>query len=149
MDKKFKQFFESEGLTVDGNSAYGNLYGYEVSFAYRKFDSVSPVQVLIACYTTDEQKRLIDDELRKKAYKFLRWQFTRYGLFVGINGMTLGSVLKKLDDLIVGICDVLKLGGALGVGYCPVCGSELTADSQAYTVEKFFKVTMGNDCAGD
>lgn len=148
MNKKLEQFFETEGLSVSGNSAYGNLHGFEVSFSYFMLDTESPIQALICCYTNDEQNRQINQELSKIKNRYFKWQFTRYGLYIGINGLTMNSVLKELNSLLTSVCDILKSEGALGLGHCPVCGNELSSDSQVCTVESF-KVTIGSDCVGD
>lgn len=152
MNKHIKQYCEEKGLTVDGNTAYGTLNGFETNFKLDNLDNYNPLKFHINCYTTDEQKRNIESELRKKAFKFFRWQFTRYGIFIGVNYFTNKSAAKRLPSLMDETIEVLKSNGALGTGYCPICGKELTADAnRPYSIDEIYrlKVTADDECVND
>ena len=41
--------------------------------------------------------------------------------------MTINSLLKQLPDMLEKIVSVLNKNGALGTGYCPLCGKQLVA----------------------
>ncbi len=150
MNKLFKTFCEGRGLTVNGNNAYGTFNGYELSFILQNLDSVSPVKIHLNCYTTDKQKMDIESALRSKSYKFFRWQFTQYGLLIGLNAMTNKGMLNRLPQIIDETCEILNNNGAKGAGFCPICGNELNADdSKPYFIENLMKVTIDNQCASE
>lgn len=147
MNKKYTAFFTEKGLKVEGNKAYGKLNGYETNVIYNVLDSVSPVFLSIACYTTDEQKRTIEAQIRNAKIKFCRTAFTQYGLCVGLNGMTAASLLKRLPELFEFFYKTLENNGALKAEYCPVCGNKLSEDSfKTCTVDNGITVTIDNDC---
>ncbi len=147
MNKKYAAFFTEKGLNVEGNRAYGKLNGYETNVIYNALDSVSPLILSISCYTTDEQKRTVEAEIRNAKLKFCRTAFTRYGLSVGLNGMTAASLLKRLPELFEFFYKTLENNGALNAEYCPVCGNKLAEDSyKTCTVDGGVTVTIDNDC---
>ena len=151
MNKHLKSCCEEVGLTnVNGNFAYGKTNGFDASLAYQAFDAVSPIRVHINCYTTDAQKRNIESALRKKDIKMFRWQFTQYGLMIGLNGFTNKSAAKKLPSVLNETCEILQQNGALGAEFCPVCGNLLTeSPHKNYTVEGWLSVTADNECIAD
>lgn len=147
MNKKYAAYFTECGMTVNGNRAYGIVSGYEVNVLYQALDTVSPVLLYISCYTTDEQKRAIEAEIRNAAIKFCKTTFSAYGLIVGLNGMTASGLLKRLPDLFNLFFEILGRNGALHSGFCPVCGNELTEENaKKCTVIDGITVTLDGDC---
>lgn len=153
MNKKLTAFFAGYNMTVDGNSAYGNVKGYETSATIVKFDNVAPVRFHVSFYATDEQKRKIEADIRNMTIKFFKMQFSPYGLTLGFNDLTLGKLLKRLPTVLDGIYAVISESGAMNGEYCPVCGEPLDrsqADGGAPTFKKCkidgFTVTIDNDC---
>lgn len=58
------------------------MNGFETNVRLDNFNNVSPLQIHISFYATDEQKRAMADELRRASYKFFNFQFTAYGLML-------------------------------------------------------------------
>ena len=146
MNKKLTEFLTEHGLTVNNNRAYGVFGGFETNVELRTFDNVAPFYLLFSCYATDEQKRTITQQLNAQAIKFLKFAFSPYGLEIGLNDITLGRLIKRLEEVLNKICTILTENGALGVGYCPVCGNALDfADSKKCNVEGF-TISIDNTC---
>ncbi len=148
MNKKLTAFFTERGLTVTGNKAYGKMNGFETNVRLDNFNNVSPLQIHISFYATDEQKRAMADELRRAAYKFFNFQFTAYGLMLGLNGMTCSSLCKRLPEMTDNILSVISQNGGLN-GVCPVCGKEIEeGKSRSCTVDGA-TITMDEECIGN
>ncbi|MCM1290161.1 MAG: hypothetical protein NC132_05395 [Corallococcus sp.] len=146
MNKKLAAYLTERGLTVDKNRAYGVFNGFETNVEYRVFDNVTPLYLHFSCYTTDEQKRTVQQELNAAAVKYLKFAFSPYGLELGLNDLTLGKLLKRLDEILNKVCASLKDNGALGVGYCPVCGNALNFDQSKKCTVNGITVSIDNDC---
>jgi len=146
MNKKLTAFLTERGLTVNNNNAYGVLGGYETNVVYRMFDNVSPLYFHLSCYTTDEQKRAIQQELNAASIKYLKFAFSAYGLEVGLNDMTLGKLIKRLGDVLDKICSTLSANGALGIGYCPVCGNALNFEQSKKCTVDGLTISIDNGC---
>ncbi|MDE6274804.1 MAG: hypothetical protein K2L87_07150, partial [Clostridiales bacterium] len=67
MNKKFAMFFSGYGMTIEGNSAYGVIKGYETTATVAMLDSRSPLKMHISFYATDEQKSMIEQKIRSLA----------------------------------------------------------------------------------
>lgn len=149
MNKHIQRYCEDRGLTVNGNYAYGTINGYEANLCLQIMNSVIPLQIHLSCFTTPDQKMAINAELARKKYKYLRWEFTSYGLFLGLNGITVKSTAARLPALIDEICSMLQYFGARGMGFCPVCGNEIAPGAgKIYTVDNTLHVTLDGNCAG-
>lgn len=131
MNKKFERFFVEQGLNVMGERAYGTLRGYETNVVLNNFDTASPVKMHISFYATDEQKSRMNDAFTAAKLKFFRCQFTPYGVFIGLNGWTLNSLLKKLPSLFDLFCTTIETNGGLKSDYCPVCGKQIFGEQAA------------------
>ena len=149
MNKKIKLFCEERGLEVSGNTAYGIMNGYETNFCLQNFDAVSPIKIHLSCFTTDEQRRVIAETLRKKEGRFLHFEFTECGLNIGIGGWTNNSIMNKLPAIIDETCGALTDNGAVGTGFCPRCGNELKPGFyRTYNINGL-KISLDSDCADD
>ena len=42
MNKKIQAYFEGKNFTISGNTAYGNLNGYEANVFVQTLDNVAP-----------------------------------------------------------------------------------------------------------
>ncbi len=146
MNKKFTAFFNGLGMTVNKNSAYGVVNGYETNARLNNFDNVAPLLVHITCYTTDEAKRNIANALRAAAIKFCNFQFSPYGLTVGLNDMTGGRLLKRLNGVLDLLYSTIAANGGLGVGYCPVCGKALEAEQAILCQVDGFTISLDEEC---
>ncbi|MBQ8771875.1 MAG: hypothetical protein IJZ28_01625 [Clostridia bacterium] len=146
MNGKLKKYFEGAGLHINGNYAYGMLNNYEINVQVRVLDTVAPVLIHVSCFTTQVQKMQIDAELRAEKIKQLNYQFTPYGITLGLNDFTVGALVKRLDRDLGRIFAIISQNGALGAGYCPVCGNPLDfADSKKANVEGF-TISIDNTC---
>ena len=141
MNGKLKQELERLGLTGSGNRYYGALFGYETNVLVNNF-----VFVNISFYRSVEQQNAIQHDLLVTKSKFVNWQWNNYGLTLSINGWTFGAIAKNLEAQLKSVCDVLANNGALGVGYCPVCGKELDFENTKKCLIDGATVSIDNDC---
>lgn len=146
MNKKIATFFAANGMTVNGNNAYGQVRGYETNGVLSNFDSVSPFRLHISFYATDEQKRTIEAILRGAALKFFNFRFTPYGLLVGLNDMTMGKLVNRLPSVMDFIYGAISETGALGWGYCPVCGNPVENPEEKKHVVDGLTITIDDAC---
>lgn len=145
MNKKFDELFTSYGLKIDGNYAYGNLKGYETNILVNTL-SAPPVIMHISFFATDEQKTKIMEEFANIKSKYLRYDFTGYGVTIGITGFTINKILSTLPDTINGIIDILKNNEATGFGFCPICGKEMDVEKSKTANIDNFLITLDEDC---
>lgn len=149
MNTKIANFFMEKGFNVTKNYAYGHLNGYETSVVYAPMETIAPVKIHFACSIPANNKKMLDYELRNSKIKFLTFEVTIYGLYIGLNDMTNGSLVKNLPGKLSIIFELLNQANARGLGYCPVCGDEIDLnDSKRYVIDGF-EITMNNSCATD
>lgn len=147
MNKRYTEFLTSLNMTVKGYKAYGIIQGFETNFVLVPLDNQFPVRIHFSCFTTDEQKRNILDDLRKAGIKFARFEFTTFGLYVGLNDFTSNKILKRLGDIINNVIGILSSNGAIGAGCCPVCGEPCTEENaRPYNLE-YGKIIIDDECA--
>ena len=146
MNKHIAAALTQMGMSVNSNLATGRYKGFEINAFYSAFDNVAPTKIHISCYTTDEQKRQINDALRAAATKYTKYSFTQYGLLIGMNDLTAKRLAGRLQALVDMVADILKNNGALGEEFCPVCGKPLnTSEHKAYTIDGI-QITLDSDC---
>ena len=149
MNKKIKTFFEELGFSIEGNNAYGNLKGYEVSANIVMLDTVSPVKLHVNLFAPGELKSVIVKELKDLKFKFFVAEEDLYGIFLGFNDpLTVGRLLKRIPEMLDKIFEVFEKYNAKGIGYCPICGEPLKEESKKYKVE-WTLITMDNDCVSN
>ena len=146
MNKKVVKFFSSYGMSLNGKTMYVKINGYEANVQLSQFDNVSPLKIHVSFYATDEQKRTIETAIRNLALKFFRMTFTKYGISLGFNGMTLGGLLKRLPPVLEQIFGILSENGALPAEYCPVCGNLLEEGKFKTCQINGNTITIDNDC---
>lgn len=133
-------------MTIEKNSAYGVVKGYETNASVAVFDNTYPYKVHISFYATDDQKRNIETALRNLTLKFFRFRFTQYGVTLGFNGMTANKALAGMSDALDKIYAVLDGNGVAGNSCCPVCGKPLDTSVTRKCNIDGFKITIENDC---
>lgn len=149
MNKKIGAFFEERGFAIEGNCAYGKIDNFDASVFVAILDNVAPVRIQLSLHAVGPTRSRILDELRALKFKFFRVEANLYGIVLGFNGMTINSLLKQLPDMLEKIVSVLNKNGALGTGYCPLCGKQLVEGSyKAYVVENWIKVNIDEECVG-
>jgi hypothetical protein len=147
MNKKLADFFKGYGMKIDGNHAYGQLKGYETNVTVRIMDNISPVIIHFSCYSTAEQKRSIEQAFREAAIKFCRCSFTEFGMAIGLNDITIGTLIKRMPDLLNQFVGILSLNGSLDARYCPVCGNELDIASTKKGMVDGMYIMIDHHCA--
>ncbi len=147
MNKKLASFFLSYGMKIDKNRAYGLVNGFETNAIVRTLDNVAPLTFHLSFYATDAQKHDIEGALRSEGIKFFVFQFSPYGITLGFNDLTIGKLLKRLPLLLERICELIRRSGALGAGYCPVCGKQFTQGEAGNYLLDGFTLTMDRECA--
>lgn len=146
MNKKFVKFFENYGLTTNGKFAYGTIKGYETNATLIPLDNTAPLRIHISFYATDAQKQAMAAAIRNLALKFFRMEFSTYGLTLGFNGFTLGSLLKRLPEHLDKIYAIISENGALTSEFCPVCGNQLQEENLKKCNIDGYTITIDNDC---
>lgn len=137
MNKKFAAFFAEQGMTIDGNHAYGIVKGYETNALLVNMNYTAPLRLHFSFYATDEQKRNIEDDLRAATVKHCQFRFTPYGLVFDLTDMTLSRLCKRLPELYDTFLRILSENGALSAEYCPVCGKSFAANKQTCHIDGF------------
>ena len=146
MNKKIQNYFEAKGFVVNGNTANGNLNGFESNLMVKILDNVAPVRLHIAFYATEDAKRKIANEIRDLKIKFLQYTFDAYGIMLGMNDVTVGKLMTRMDDILAKVFEVLTTNEALGVGYCPLCGEALDlTGSKKYYID-WARITLDEKC---
>ena len=148
MNKKLAFYCEEKKLMVDGNNAYGIIDNYEVNVVYRVMDNVAPVLVHISFYASNEDKRIMVNQIREQKIKFLQVGTDPYGLSIGLNDFTVGALMKRLDNIITTVLSVVKSNNGKNISYCPLCGEELSEESKIYNVDGL-RFKLDSKCVSD
>lgn len=125
MHKKLAEWAVSRGLEVGLESAKGKLNGYEITIGYNPMSNTAPVYGHISFYASENEKYSIINYIKSLKIKFLVYQPTVFGLSFGLNDLTLGALLKKLDNNLESLFTAIKNNGGIGAEYCPYCGEAL------------------------
>ena len=126
MNKKIKEYFIAKGLVIEKNQGYGVINNYEVNLNVEMLHQVCPVQLHFSMHVEDDKKEQIINDLNSLGFKRITFEFTPYGLFVGLIYMlfiyivsslintgfavTTTSIIMILSGVIAGI-----IGGIVGV----------------------------------
>ena len=143
MNKKLLEAFSQAGVAFEKNRGYGVVNGFETNV---KYGTVAPIIIHFACYATDEQKRTILKALAAEKIAFANFLFDKFGLGLLINDWTGGTLAKRLSTVFEKICNVLTSNGALGVGYCPVCGNALDYENCKKCIIDGMSISIDNTC---
>ncbi|MDD5602143.1 MAG: hypothetical protein PHP78_04180 [Candidatus Izemoplasmatales bacterium] len=149
MNRKLADFFMGYGMKINGNNAYGVVSGYETNVIVRVLDNVSPVAIHFSCYSTSEQKRFIEQAFRAAAIKFCRLSFTEYGIFIGLNDITIARLIKRMPDLLSHFIGILSQNGARDANFCPVCGDELDIVTTKKVIADGLYFIIDNNCVAN
>ena len=132
MNKAVARFLTEQGLTVSGNTAYGEVGGYEVNASLHTMTGGStPLHIHFSCFTTPEQKDAIKEAFVATGLfgiALLGW--TPLGVTIGSKLPTLKKFAQRLADALRQLPQILSANGALGLGYCPACGKPLSGESK-------------------
>ncbi len=146
MNKALTRFFTEQGLTVSGNTAYGEMGGYEVNASLHTMTGgPTPLHIHFSCFTTPEQKNAIEGAVQTAGLSgvaLLGW--TPYGMVIGSRLPTFKKFAQRLAEALCQLSQILSANGASGVGYCPVCGGSLSEESKVCLLNGM-QITM--DCA--
>lgn len=145
MNKNLVELFKGYGMSIDGNRAYGIVKGYEVSMYMKTFDNVTPFRMHFAFYANDDQKRGIENLMSNIDIRGVKG-FTKFGLELGMNDLTVGRLAKRLPAIIDGLLNAISANGALGFGYCPVCGKQTEEGNVKKCRIDGFDVTVETGC---
>lgn len=146
MNKKVQEFLTQHNLAINGNNAYGVYNDFETNFVYASATSQYPLFFHFTCYATEQQRQDIMRAIADERFKYLTAEFSLFGLSVAITGITLSSAVKTLEETLNRICSIMKEYGALGVGYCPVCGQTLNLNDSKKCNINGITVSMDNNC---
>lgn len=147
MNKLINEFCIKHSLNVENdNCAHGFIMNYETNLCFIPLDNVSPVRLFISCFVPDDKKEAISKQLNDLNYKHLKYDFTQFGLVVGLNAMTLKKLMAVIDDIVDSVYGILKNNEILDSSYCPICGNSLDETNSYVANVAFGKVTIDNDC---
>ena len=141
MNGKIQKELLRLGLNGSGNRFYGALFGYETNVSLTNL-----VLVNVSMYRTPAQQEAIQSELTQNRPKFVNWQWDAYGITLSISGWTGGTIAKNLEAQLTSFCEIFARNGALGAGYCPVCGKELDFQNSKKCQINGNTITLDNDC---
>ncbi len=144
MNKKIAALCEQNNLQVIGNDAYGINKGYETNLFYNQFDR-TPIRVSIAFYATEEQRQEIVNKISSFQLGIILTP-SMYGISFGLNGLTLNGALKKLQEALDKIIEILNSSEVKGYGYCPLCGNEINEENKKTCTIAFGKITLEEAC---
>ena len=155
MNKKLHAAFSQSGIAFEHNTGhgifekgvgYGVVHGFETNVV---FSNLNPIVFHFSCFATDEQRRDILNTLVGAKIKFAQFAFDKFGLGFAINDWTAGTLAKRLVAVLDKICDTLTTFGALGIGFCPVCGNALDFSQCKKCLIEGMSITIDNDCVND
>lgn len=144
MNKKIKEYFTNKGLTINKETGYGVIKGYETNLICMPY-SQAPVMLHISTYVTDEVKPKIISVINNMNVKMLNASFTPYGLLIGLNDITIKKLLNRLDNILDSIYAILIDYEALPKEYCPLCGGILKENAKTYNIEGM-SIMLDPDC---
>lgn len=150
MNKKLEEFLLKYNLQIKGNEAYGYIRGYEVNFYYFPTDNIAPVRWHVTFNIPDNIKAQILEEIRKVDIKKLKYDVDIFGMLFGIDDITLGKLLTRLDEVLNFIFDILDANGVKDGSFCPLCGEEFVEESKVYDINGIkhkLHVTCGKEIA--
>ncbi len=145
MNKKIKEYFENKGMKIQNEMGYGIINGYETNLVVRVLDNQAPVLLHISTFIPNEKKEAILNTIKNMHVKMLMVDFTAYGLLIGLNDITIGKLIKRLDDILNSIYAILTDFGALTKEHCPVCGDVLPEDAAIHNVDGL-QITLDEKC---
>jgi len=137
MNKKLVEYFSKYNLNFSKNYAYGKIKDYEVNIFYSVMDNVSPVKIYFSFFATDNDKLDMKTDIINARIKNLQYHFDNFGALFGLNDITINGLIKKLDDIIDTLTNIISKHNGKNSLYCPLCGEELNEDCKVYKV---------NDC---
>lgn len=147
MNKLINEFCIKHNLTVENNNcAHGLIKNYETNLFYIPLDNVSPVRFFISCFLPDDKKEIVNKQIIDLKQKFLKLDFTPFGLAIGLNAITLKKLIANLDSILESIYNILITNEVLDSTYCPICGNVLDETNSYVANVAFGKVTIDNDC---
>lgn len=146
MNKKIEAILNNYDIKMTSNTGYGNIKGYEVNVFYDPLNNIAPLQLAVSSYFNDEQKEKISKDLKNMKIKFFNYEFTKYGILLGLNGFTVGTLVKTLPTTIERIFNCFIENGVLKKENCPICGSEITIENSTKTNLDGAMITMHNEC---
>ena len=141
MNGKLKNELERLGLTGSGNHFYGVLYGYETNVSVNNL-----LLFNVSFFKNPETQNSIQHDLLQIKTNFLNWQWNNYGITIVVSGWTYGTIVKNLETQLKTVYEIFAKNGALGVGYCPVCGNELDFDNTKKCLIDGNTISIDNDC---
>lgn len=142
MFQKTKNELVRLGLNGDKKRYYGALFGYETNAYLNMYGLFFNVSM----YKTVEQQDAIQHDLLLIKTKFINWQWNIYGITLSITDWTQNTMLKKLEGLLQSIYEIFAKHGALGVGYCPICGKELDFSDTKKCLIDGNTISIDNEC---
>lgn len=147
MNKLINEFCIKRNLTVENNNyAHGFIMNYETNLFYIPLDNVAPVRIFISCFLPDDKKEIVSKQIIDLKQKYLKLDFTPYGLVIGLNAITLKKLMADIDNILDSVYNILIANEVLDSAYCPICGNKLDEANSYVANVAFGKVTIDNDC---
>ena len=146
MNKKFRLFFESNGMAVDGNKAYGLVKGYETNAQVVMMDNTFPYKWFISFFATSDQKAQMEAALRNAAIKSFKFTMTDCGVMLGLNDLTVGRLIARLPSVFDTVYGIISGNGGKGEGFCPFCGEPLDQLTVKKSNINGMTVTLDSGC---
>lgn len=149
MNKHLKNYFESKGLIVEGDRAYGIFDDYEVNAFLDPFVNVDPLKIQISCFLSSDDKLKAIQEINNEGIKKLNVVGNRYGILLGLNDITIKKLATRMDGILEKVFRALKYNGAFGSDYCPICASKFDEETKRLCSVNGFKISIDLDCVSE
>ena len=104
------------------------------------------VTLIATSFFNMDKKELVSQQIIDLKQKFLKLDFTPFGLVIGLNAITLKKLMANLDSILDSVYNILITNEVLDSAYCPVCGNVLDETNSYVANVAFGKVTIDNDC---
>lgn len=140
MHEIWQDFFAKNNFTINGSFTNGVVNGYRVN--------ITPLKLHIAFFALPEQILNIEQEIKPILEEKITYEFDRYGIIVKTASIwTMEKTAKKTISILNKICDILKINGAVGDGYCPACGKKINETDVKKQDADGFLLFVDSECA--
>ena len=147
MNKKIKSYFDGKNFSISGNIGHGYIDGFETNLEVIMLDNKAPVRLHLAFYASSETKCKIVNAIRLLRIKFLTYSTDSYGLYLGLNDITVNKLMKRMDSILSAITNVLRQHEVIGAGHCPLCGEVLEPEnSKEYHLSRSANLVLHHAC---
>ena len=143
MYNKIKTALINAGFNGNGDSYSGVFNDYEVSVVLDSYE----ITAHLSAYMTKEQLSNIKSSMHLLDNGYSEYSWDAHGVTLSITDGNENVKLQVLNNWLNGTATIMRNNGALGIGYCPVCGVPIYDENSKVCVINGHKITLDKDCA--